>query len=251
MLRITYVGHATLLLELDGVRILTDPVLRRHVGHLRRIVPLREPLPAGIRPNAILVSHIHMDHFHVRTLGRFRTDVAVLVPRGAAVWFLRRIGFLDVRAMEEGSSLSIGAVRVHAVRARHPVLRGASRIVGPALGYLVEGSASVYFAGDTDVYPTMSSLRGIDVALLPVAGWGSRLPEGSHMNPLRAAESLKLLQPRVAIPIHWGTFTRRWAPGGDREHQTAAEQFRDYAGQLAPEVEVHVVNPGEDFTLLP
>ncbi len=62
----------------------------------------------------------------------------------------------------------------------------------------------------------MSALSGTDVALLPVAGWGARLPEGEHMNPLRAAQALKLLKPRIAIPIHWGTFAPLWARGGYR-----------------------------------
>ena len=91
---------------------------------------------------------------------------------------------------------------------------------GPALGYLLQGSQSVYFAGDTDLFPEMAALGGVDVALLPVAGWGPRLPEGDHMNPRRAAEALKILKPRLAIPIHWGTYTPLWVRGGYTANQT-------------------------------
>jgi L-ascorbate metabolism protein UlaG (beta-lactamase superfamily) len=239
-----------MLLELDGLCILTDPVLRKRVAHLHRLTPMQPtPLNGMANPQAILISHLHIDHFDVRSLRRFDPGVAILVPHGGAVPFLHRFGFTDVRGVEAGTDASFGPVQVHAVHAQHSVVPGASRIVGPALGYVVEGSASVYFAGDTDVYPEMSELSGTDVALLPVAGWGPRLPEGEHMSPLRAAEALKLIKPRVAIPIHWGTFAPLWAPSGYPENEAAAEQFREHAAEIAPEVEVRVLRPGETFTL--
>jgi L-ascorbate metabolism protein UlaG (beta-lactamase superfamily) len=249
-LRITYVGHATTLLELDGVSILTDPVLRQRVAHLRRLSPMQPaPLNGVVNPDGILVSHLHFDHFDVRSLRKFDPGITILVPHGGAVQFLRRFAFSDVRGVQEGADVSFGPVQVRAVHAQHSVVPGASRIVGPALGYVLEGSASVYFAGDTDVFPEMSELSGTDVALLPVAGWGPRLPEGDHMNPLRAAESLKVLKPRVAIPIHWGTFAPVWAREGYPEQAAAPEQFRQHAAQIAPEVEVRILQPGETFTL--
>ena len=79
---------------------------------------------------------------------------------------------------------------------------------GQALGYVVRGpSGSVYFAGDTGVFDGMSEFGPVDVALLPVSGWGPRLPAG-HMGPEEAAEAVGLIHPRVAIPIHWGTYER-------------------------------------------
>src|SRR5262249_60752921 len=78
----------------------------------------------------------------------------------------------------------------------------------PLLGDLIEPSTRVYFAGDTDLFGGMQELApGLDVALLPVAGWGPRVGSG-HLDPQRAAETLRLLRPRVAIPIHWGTYRR-------------------------------------------
>jgi L-ascorbate metabolism protein UlaG (beta-lactamase superfamily) len=249
-LRITYVGHATLLLELDGVRILTDPLLRKRVAHLHRLSPMvQSPLNGLGEPDGVLVSHLHVDHFDWRSLRKFDPGVTILVPHGGAVQLLHRFGFTDVRGAEAGTEASFGPVEVHAVHAQHSVLPGASRLVGPALGYVVEGSSSVYFAGDTDIYAEMSELSGTDVALLPVAGWGPRLPEGEHMNPLRAAEALKLLKPRVAIPIHWGTFAPLWARAGYPENEAAPEQFRQHAARIAPEVEVRVLRPGETFTM--
>jgi L-ascorbate metabolism protein UlaG (beta-lactamase superfamily) len=248
-LSVTYIGHATTLLEMDGVRILTDPVLRRRVLHLRRSAPLAlsgaAPL-AGV--DGILISHLHFDHFDVRTLQTFDHGVTVVVPRGGAVQLLQRRGFTDVSGVDEDTVVDIGSVQVRAVHAQHPP-GGTPRLRGPALGYVLRASLSIYFAGDTDVFGEMSALGGPDVALLPVAGWGPRLPEGDHMNPLRAARALRLLRPRVAIPIHWGTFAPLWALRGYPANDAAAVEFRRLASEVAPEVDVRVLEPGETCTL--
>jgi L-ascorbate metabolism protein UlaG (beta-lactamase superfamily) len=95
----------------------------------------------------------------------------------------------------------------------------------------------------------MSELSGAGVALLPVAGWGPRLPEGEHMSPKRAAEALKVLKPGVAIPIHWGTLAPVWAPNGYPAQGSPAEDFRRYAGEIAPEVEIRVLEHGQAYTM--
>ena len=247
-LRITYFGHATILIELDGMRVLTDPVLRRRVVHLRRLVA--EPALNAIgRLDGILISHLHFDHFDPGTLKTFDRGVATIVPRGGAVRFLERSGFRDVRGAVPGTIVKLETVAVRAVHAQHSGSRGTPGMSGPALGYLLQGSQSVYFAGDTDLFPEMAALGRVDVALLPVAGWGPRLPEGDHMNPRRAAEALKILKPRLAIPIHWGTYTPLWVRGGYTANQSAGGEFRRLAAELAPEVEIRVLAPGDAVTV--
>jgi L-ascorbate metabolism protein UlaG (beta-lactamase superfamily) len=113
------------------------------------------------------------------------------------------------------------------------------------VGFVVRGSRSVYFAGDTDIFPGMDDLRPIDVALLPVAGWGPTLPPG-HLNPRSAAESLLLLRPELAVPIHWGTFRTPLAPPPDN---AAPQEFLRAAAELAPDVEVRVLQIGESCPL--
>jgi L-ascorbate metabolism protein UlaG (beta-lactamase superfamily) len=85
--------------------------------------------------------------------------------------------------------------------------------------------------------------------LLPVAGWGPRLPPG-HLDARRAAEALRLLEPRIAVPIHWGTYSlltkRRESEAAVRE---PAEEFRRLAAELAPEVDVRVLAAGESLDL--
>jgi L-ascorbate metabolism protein UlaG (beta-lactamase superfamily) len=114
----------------------------------------------------------------------------------------------------------------------------------PSLGFLVSGSRSIYFAGDTDLFDGMAALAGsLDVALLPVAGWGSKVGAG-HLDPLRAAQSLRLLKPRLAVPIHWGTFS----PLHRATSEEPPEAFRRHAAELAPDVEVTILDPGTALT---
>jgi L-ascorbate metabolism protein UlaG (beta-lactamase superfamily) len=105
----------------------------------------------------------------------------------------------------------------------------------------------VYFAGDTDLFDGMAELRGkVDVALLPVWGWGPSVGEG-HLDPERAAAAVAMIEPRIAIPIHWGTFALPWARGGDRDRP--AREFAELAAELAPGVEVPLLQPGESVDL--
>ena len=101
-----------------------------------------------------------------------------------------------------------------------------------------------YFAGDTDVFPEMEALAGrVDVAALPVWGWGRRVPAG-HLNPERAAQATALIRPRVAIPIHWGTLV---ALGSQRglDPLEPPRSFADAVARLAPNVEARILMPGE------
>ena len=95
----------------------------------------------------------------------------------------------------------------------------------------------------------MASLAPVDLALLPVSGWGPRLPAG-HLTPHRAAEALRLLQPREAVPIHWGTYsvvTGRRA--SDAEARAPAEEFARSRRSSRPNVGIRVLAPGESLTL--
>jgi len=236
--RLLYVGHATVLIELDGVRLLTDPILRPRLWHLRRRVPLEALKLEGI--DGALVSHLHFDHLDKPSLRLLERNVTLVVPVGA-----RRLvrGFTDVREVDVGDEVRIGEVTIHATHAEHEGHRIMLRSV-PSLGFLVSGSRRIYFAGDTDLFEGMSELAGsLDVALLPVAGWGSKVGPG-HLDPLRAAQSLRLLKPRLAVPIHWGTFS----PLNRTTSVDPPEAFRLHAAELAPDVEVRILDPGALLT---
>jgi L-ascorbate metabolism protein UlaG (beta-lactamase superfamily) len=245
--RIRWLGHSTVLVGLDGVALLTDPLLRRRVLHLRRAVPV---IDEGLEElDAVVISHIHYDHLDLPSLRRLDRGVTVIVPKGAGRLIESR-GFRSVEELEVDGVARVGSVRVRAVPAEH----GSSRVLGAksdALGFVVEGRRRVYFAGDTDLFAGMAELApGLDVALLPVWGWGPSLGAG-HLDPRRAAEALALLRPRIAVPIHWGTYypvhsTRLRLPGFLTE---PVREFERSAAELAPDVEVRVLPVGGELAL--
>jgi L-ascorbate metabolism protein UlaG (beta-lactamase superfamily) len=244
-----YIGHATTLIRLDGTTVLTDPVLRGWLGPLRRQAAAPSPEAAKI-PDAVLISHVHRDHLDVRSLRRLPPSTPLIVPRGASRWALRG-GAEDVREIGIGETISVGAVEVTAVRAVHNAHRDRTwgEPIQP-LGYLLKTrDRTVYFAGDTDLFPEMSEFGPVDLALLPVWGWGWSVGEG-HLDPERATRALEMLRPRVAVPIHWGTFypigMRRLRPEPLTE---PPHEFARLAGRLVPGVDVRVLEPGSETEL--
>ncbi|HEX6601068.1 MAG TPA: MBL fold metallo-hydrolase, partial [Solirubrobacterales bacterium] len=244
---VTYVGHATVLIELDGVRLLTDPILRKRVGPLVRHGPT--PAEATGNVDAVLISHLHRDHADAASLRRLGRETQLLVPPGSRRFFERR-GFLAVTELAPGNSTQVGTVTVTAVDAHHDGGRRRHARQAQPLGFLISGRHSVYFAGDTDLFKEMEALApGLDLALLPVWGWGPSLGPG-HLDPKRAAEAAALLSPRLAVPIHWGTLYpfglrrlrpgRLWLPG---------EEFAAHTRELAPQVGTRVLSPGESTSL--
>lgn len=227
---------------------MTDPILRRRIMHLqRRSVNLKPDLLDRI--DAVLISHLHWDHLHLPSLRDLSPKTRIIVPAGSAVLF-KKAGFQEIEELAVGQKTSVGGVPVHGVYADHDGSRVFSRVSVDSLGYIVEGSRSVYFAGDTDLFPEMADLADqIDVALLPVWGWGPTLGSG-HMNPYRAAQSLKLLAPKIAIPIHWGTLFpvgfNLVAPSFLHEPPRA---FARFAQSLAPDVDIQIIEPGDSAAL--
>jgi L-ascorbate metabolism protein UlaG (beta-lactamase superfamily) len=247
--RITWIGHSTVLIELDGVRLCTDPVVRSRLLHLRRVAGETSTTPLrGL--DAVLISHLHHDHLDLRSLDEVGRSTAVVIPLGGAK-LLRRRGFTHVTEVDVGDKIGFDAVTISATAAEHRGSRAPFTLDAPTVGYLVEGSVRIYFAGDTDIFEGMSELGpGLDVALLPVAGWGSRLPAG-HLDPTRAAHALTLLRPRIAVPIHWGTYRRI---GLDRDAallRMPAEAFARLAREAAPEVDVRILPVGGSLELTP
>jgi L-ascorbate metabolism protein UlaG (beta-lactamase superfamily) len=242
MVAITWLGHATALIELDGTRLLTDPVLRAHVGPLVRIAPKVDRERLG-PIDCVLLSHLHADHTDLGSLRAVAREIPVIAPAAAAGWLARR-GVHGACELRAGEATTIKGVRVTAVPAAHDARRSPFGPVAEPLGYLLGGSNSTYFAGDTDLFEAMGDLRGrTDVALLPVAGWGPRLPAG-HLNPERAARAAALIAPQLAIPIHWGTLSPMWSRR-PTDPTLPAREFAALARRLAPGVAVRVLAPGE------
>jgi L-ascorbate metabolism protein UlaG (beta-lactamase superfamily) len=227
----------------DRARILTDPLLTGALMHLHRragLVPHPPP-----RLDAVVISHLHMDHLHLPSLALLEPHTRVLLPRGAA-GLLRKLPLEPVEVVA-GDVVPIGDANVHVVHAVHDSTRwpwGGPH--GEAVGYVVEGAGATYFAGDTSVFDCMGELYAgpLDLALLPVWGWGPNL-RGEHMDPEQAAGVLPIIGPGVAIPIHYGTFWPRgmgWAR--PRVFHEPGREFAEHARTTAPSVDVRVLEVG-------
>ena len=242
---LTWLGHSTVLIEIASVRLLTDPVLRNRVAHLRRI---GGPAIVPDHVDGVLISHAHHDHLDPRSLRLLGRSTPIVLPRGAGR-MLRRRGFTDITEIEAGRkprsaecgferpTPSTGPAGGHSPHVRR---RSATWWAGtPPIG----DHWRAYFAGDTDLFDGMESLAGrIDVALLPVAGWGRRVPAG-HLTPRRAAEAAQRLTPTLAIPIHWGTLAEAWVRRKEPDRAPALEFERELA-DLDPAIRVEVLEPG-------
>jgi L-ascorbate metabolism protein UlaG (beta-lactamase superfamily) len=201
--------------------------------------------------DAVLLSHAHHDHLDLPSLRRLGPSTPMVVPRGLGS-LLRRQGFAAVHEVEPGDTLELGKVRIEATFAAHDGARPPLPARAPALGYALHGRRRVYFAGDTDLFPEMDGLvPELDVALIPIWGWGSSLGRGEHLDPEGAAEAIAMLRPRIAVPIHWGTYAPIYlgvrVPPAFLVAPLGA--FVAAAARLAPDVVVHALSPGQALAL--
>jgi L-ascorbate metabolism protein UlaG (beta-lactamase superfamily) len=236
-------------LDIDGVRVLTDPLLRAHAGLLRRLAPRPDPTSWSM-PDVVLLSHLHHDHAELRSLRMLRG--ASLMSAPANVAWLHRRKLPNAVPLGDGWTAVGKGVEIRQVPAVHRSRRMPHR-PNDANGQLVRGpSGTVWIAGDTGLYPDMAGLPAmaggpIDVALVPVWGWGPKLSAG-HLTPESAARAVAMSGSRFAIPVHWGTlhpplvplFARSWLERPGRRFAEAV------AGQ-APGCTAVVLAPGQSW----
>ncbi len=249
---LTFVGHATVYVEMDGVALITDPLLRDRVWHLYRDTaraPQDDLTTKDI--SAVLLSHLHMDHADMPSLRRFPSSTPLIAPQGTGSYLRTRLSH-QVHTMRTWQSCMVGNVEIIAVPAVHSGTLAAFSSMASCAGFIIRGSSTIYFAGDTALFTEMAELGStfdIDLALLPVWGYGPNL-RGDHMTPYDAAQALTLLRPRRALPIHWGTFHPPGKLWSRMSYFTDPPYtFAGYAKKAAPNTKVQILQPGESMTL--
>lgn len=247
-LALTWWGHAFATVEIGGLRIGIDPVFTDRLLHLRRYTA---PVTArAAEADLVLVSHLHADHCHRPSLRRFGPGTPVVMPHGGEGLLRGRAG---VRGVRPGDELEVAGARISVLPAYHDGRRlPGSRYRGPALGFRVEcGEHSFWYPGDTGVHEDFDAVDPVDLALVPVGGWGPTLGE-EHLDPAGAAEAVARVGARWAVPLHWGTF---WPLGlemvaRDRHHHlfvTPGERFAD--AMQGRDAEAVVLAPGQRVVL--
>ena len=247
---LTWLGHSTALLEVGGVRLLTDPLLRRRAGPLRRRGPVPDPR-GWARIDAVLMSHLHLDHAHVGSMRMLDPGVPVLSAARNVAWLRRHRLNGTVARLDEWQSVGgAEAVQVRLTTAVHHS-RPMPHRPNEANGFLVRApGCRTWIAGDTSLHDDMSRIPAllggeVDLALVPISGWGPRLSEG-HLDATGAAEACRRVRARTAVPVHWGTF---YFPGvRDRPQgwmDRPPPEFVATLAQVAPDCRPLVLRPGE------
>jgi len=253
-MRVTYIGHATLLLEFGGARFLTDPNFDPKLG---RVLP-RVSSPGIALENlpgldAILLTHAHADHLSFDSLERLPNTIPLFAPPVIAKW-LRRLGFDHAVDFAPGESVQVAHVSIRAASATHRGNRyGFDRWRSAANMYLLDAGETAFFAGDTALVEDTHRLverslwangRDLDLALLPIgyAPWWKPGFRNGHLTHEDALTLFERLRARALIPYHWGTFRHVTSTAHD-----AIRRMRERLESHHLSARVRIIEPGESF----
>ncbi len=247
--RLTWLGHASWLVQLDGLSLLIDPVLRDAIN-----VVIRRNVPPGVTIEqlppiaASLVSHNHYDHLDLPTL----EHVGAPIVTGLGHQRIFRGTKLPCTELEWWGFLKVGAVTIHYVPSQHWSRRGlndANEMLWG--GFIIEGSsARLYHSGDTAYFDGFKEIGrrhpGIDAAMLPIGAYDPAwFMSKQHMNPEEAVQAFEDLGARRFLAMHWGTFKLTDEPLDEPPQRLDAEWTR----RGWPAEPLHVLAVGESLTV--
>ena len=209
-LDITYIGHSTTLIELDGFNLITDPIFSNRALISKRLVAPGmnfSDLPAI---HCILVSHAHLDHLDRPTLRKFDKDIPIVIPSRTRP-LIKRLGFKKIVELSFWEGTRIGEVEIISMPAKHFSRRWLVDVKRGYCGFMIRNERkTIYFAGDTGYFPGFIEIGKkfqIDVALIPIGAYHPRVTlRHYHVNPMEAVKAFQDLGAKHMVPIHWGTF---------------------------------------------
>jgi L-ascorbate metabolism protein UlaG (beta-lactamase superfamily) len=230
-LRATWMGHSTVLVDIDGMRVLTDPIWSERCSPFQWAGPKRFfPAPAALSDvegvDAVVISHDHYDHLDMATvIALARAGAHIVVPLGIGAhlerWNIPQSQFTE---LDWGEQKRIGALTFTSIRGRHFSGRGLRH--GDATqwaSWSIAGSAHrVFYSGDTGWFDGMID-QGVrygpfDLTLIKIGAYGETWPD-IHVNPEQAVQLHKAMRGNVLLPVHWATFNlayHDWWEPGDR-----------------------------------
>jgi len=215
-LHTTWIGHTTVLVSIDGFTILTDPVLSTRIGvnlgvmtvGLKRLVAPAIPIEELPRPDLILLSHAHMDHFDLPTLRALEDSGTHVITAANTSDLLRVHRYASVRELAWNEPAQVGPARVRAIEVSHWGARMRSDTYRSYNGYLIEaGRYRVLFAGDTaytDSFRAVRSSKPVDLAIMPIGAYDPWIRV--HCNPEQAMAMANQAGAELVLPVHHRTF---------------------------------------------
>jgi L-ascorbate metabolism protein UlaG (beta-lactamase superfamily) len=212
---ITWIGHASFLIQTQEHSILIDPNWAKWLKVVKR---LKEPglkiheLPAI---DLVLVSHAHFDHLDKKTLRTVASDQPIIVPEYVG-GLVQGLGFNRVQELKRWETTELGSLRITLTPAQHwgaRVIHDRHRGFG---GFLIEyGGRTIYHCGDSawfEGFAEIGDRSKIDIALLPIGAYDAPTGRDVHMNPEEALRAFTALKARLMIPMHYGTFRLGFEP---------------------------------------
>jgi N-acyl-phosphatidylethanolamine-hydrolysing phospholipase D len=249
---VTWVGHATLLVQVGSVNILTDPTWNERASPVRFAGP-RRLVPPGIRfedlppIHAVIISHDHYDHLDEETVRRLAAThrPRFFVPLGLKAW-LADVGVSDVVELDWWQTSTFRGLAFTSTPAQHSSGRGLhdQNLRLWSSWVITARDRRFFFAGDTGYDPTMreigNRLGPFDLAAIPIGGYSALGPHPNHVNPEEAVALLGDVRGRLMVPMHWGTFDMNREPFREPPDRLLGEAARRGVEGL-----IEILSPGQ------